>query len=103
MQAIKAIAHQGICDLTIQQYGTVDALAEMLADNINSDYVLDAVLVLGSSWKYDPESSLTNKKILKTLNGKTIRTYRVINQAGDGLLTESGFTILNENGQTIIP
>ena len=35
MQAIEVIKNQGICDFMLQIYGTVIALPELIANNIN--------------------------------------------------------------------
>lgn len=105
MQVINAIQNQGVCDIMLQVYGNAQALATLIADNVNSDFVVDAALIPGSKWNYDPENNYTNKKALKGLNGIRIRTFRIMNESsgGGGLLTESGLNILTEDGQTIIP
>lgn len=103
MQAIEVIKNQGICDFMLQIYGTVIALPELIANNINGDFVLDAELTPGSKLVYDSESTYVSKKKLKQLNGKYIRTYRIAAANINGLMTESGFIITTEDGQNIIP
>jgi len=103
MQTIKAVQYQGVVDLCLQLYGSTNALDELIADNIYGDFQLDAMIIPGSSWSYDPNSTEADKKTLRNLAGKQIFTYRKVFFAGTGLETENGLTILTENGQTIIP
>ena len=103
MQAINVVKNQGICDILLQSYGTVNALPELIANNIFGDFILDAMITPGSQLLYNTESAVTEKKKLKKLGGRYIRTYRVAAADLNGLMTEDSFIITTEDGQNIIP
>lgn len=92
---IKVRANQTIFDIAIEQYGTCDAVAEILSLNsdrelINSprsmvdvgiDYMSDSSLYLnlalqeGQTLTIDENSSLRKSSVIRELQGVEINTY----------------------------
>ncbi len=82
MQSIKTVRNQTLLDLSIQIYGTEDALWQMYLWNRNlyteSNTSLDMALTEGVEVFYSPSWEGENRIIKKEINHKIIATYATI-------------------------
>ena len=103
MQLFEAIAGQSIYDVCLQTYGTLDFFYKLLQDSnvLNAD----AAVVSGQKFLWD-DTLVQNQQVNNAFAASGIYYSTDIGQPAltilDAILTEDGFNIIQETGETII-
>ena len=103
MQLFNAIYGQSIYDVCLQTYGSLDFFYKLLQDNnvLNADVAVAG----GQSFLWD-DTLVQNQQVNQAFAASGIYYSTDIGQPAltilDSILTEDGFTIIQETGETII-
>lgn len=100
---VKATRNQSILDLTIQLYGSVGSLRQVLDDNITGSFELGGAITPETKLVYNIEEDVTNKRVLRRLNNRYVMAYRSnSSEANIAITTEDGFDFITEDEKTLV-